>query len=455
MDGWKLTRLVHDLRQVSIVISTQDIIEAQTCFTRFPEISEKEILKALFIHRIQDLPTFEMVWRILMENPELLDQKPSPDHAKVPPVVGKQVSPGVGGLGEGSGSGGTSLTAKGTVVEAEHISRLIPYARLEELAGSGLDFEDQVAVILKEMDYHTWINSYDLAYRRGELSEEKWYAIQAIRSALILEIRHLAMATQVNHRNSWQPVVKQHWLYKPLSSINEREKALVKSSIKKWARKLALRPGLRWKTSRRGTIDLSRIVQQSVSCDGVLMRLSYRQRIPSAPELVVLCDVSNSMASYVEFFMYLVSCLRARFRKIHLYFFIDSIWDISDSIREAGLADVKQEIESWGYKGSSGFSDYGTVFKEFAENKLNDISLRSNLIILGDGKNNYRPAQPEYLAMISEKVKSIVWLNPLEFEEWQDRDNTMKEYQPYCSKVYRCRSASDFQRIVHNVFGGR
>ena len=28
----------------------------------------------------------------------------------------------------------------------------------------------------------------------------------------------------------------------------------------------------------------------------------------------------------------------------------------------------------------------------------------------------------------------------------------MKEYHKYCSKVYRCRSASDLQRVVKDVF---
>lgn len=73
-------------------------------------------------------------------------------------------------------------------------------------------------------------------------------------------------------------------------------------------------------------------------------------------------------------------------------------------------------------------------------------------MILGDGKNNYRPSQSEYLAEISRRVRNVFWLNPLDSQAWNESDNMMKEYQTYCSKVYRCRSASDLQNVVKNVF---
>jgi hypothetical protein len=452
MNGWNFIKLVHALRQVSVSISSQDIFEVQTCLVRFPEIAEKRIMKSIFIHRPQDAAIFETVWRILIEDPGSSISDHSEEGIKDPGLEENQDSSGIGGKGVGRGSGGVSLTAKGNSLDSSPISNLIPFSRLEELARSGSEFEDTVKTILAEMDYYAWINSYDLAYQRGALSEETWYMHQESRASLVSEIRQRLLTAQVSNENSWEPLVRQHWLFKSLSTLTEKEKELVKSSIRKWARKLAVRPGSRWKNSRRGTIDISRIVQQSVQWDGLLFQLNYRQKIPRASELVVLCDVSNSMAAFVEFLIYLVTCLRARFRKIRVFFFIDSVWDVSEFVCDDDLSGVKQEIKSWGDKVSSGFSDYGEVFKELAEHKLRDVSTRATLVIMGDGKNNYRPAQAEYLVRISDKVRNVFWLNPLDIEEWDERDNMMKEYQKYCSKVYRCRSASDLQKIVHDVF---
>lgn len=452
MNGWNFVRLVHALRQVSLSISSQDIFEAQTCLFRFPDLSEKQIIKSIFVHRPQDTMIFETVWRILIENPESSTSNSSEQELNKAVLEEKQEGFGVGGQGVGRGSGGVSLTAKGNLLESSNSSNLIPFARLEELTSSGLEFEDAVKKVLAEMDYFTWINSYDLAYQRGTLSDEAWYDHQDQRASLVGEIRQRLLTAQVSNENSWEPLVRQHWLYKSLSKLTEQEKDLVKSSIRKWARKLAIRPGSRWKSSRRGTIDISQIVKQSVQWGGLIFHLNYRQKIPRSSELVVLCDVSNSMASYVEFVIYLATCLRARFRKIRVFFFIDSVWEVSEFVCAEDLSSAKQEIKSSGDKVTSGFSDYGAVFKELAENRLKDVSARATLLILGDGKNNYRPAQTEYLAQISEKVRYVFWLNPLDVLEWNERDNMMREYQTYCSKVYRCQSANDLQRIVQDVF---
>ena len=452
MDGWNFVRLVHALRLVSVSISSQDILDAQVCLARFPDLSEKQLMKSLFIHRPQDSSAFEMIWRILIEDPKSCVQDCSEGEINNALLEEAQDSYGIGGQGAGRGSGGISLTAKGNILDSSHITNLIPFARIEELTRIGLEFEEIVQTTLIEMDYYTWINSCDLAYQRSELSEDNWYAHQDSRVALIREIRQQVLTAEVSHENSWQPLVRQNWLFKPLSTLTDEEKALVKSSIRKWARKLALRPGSRWKTSRRGSIDISRIIQQSVQSDGFIVRLSYRQKIPRASELVVLCDVSNSMALFVEFLIYMVTCLRARYRKIHVFFFIDSVWDVSDFIWDDDLVGIKQEIKSWGRKTSSGFTDHGAVFRELSENQLKDLSSRATLVILGDGKNNYRPPQKEYIAQISSKVRNVFWLNPLDFQEWDEPDNIMNEYQKYCSKVYRCRSASDLQRVVKDIF---
>ncbi|HZK83689.1 MAG TPA: VWA domain-containing protein [Desulfosporosinus sp.] len=452
MDGWNFIKLVHALRRVSVSISSQDILNAQVCLERFPDILDKQILKSLFIHRPQDSSIFETIWRILLENRESSVQDYTGEGTVKTVLEETEDRFGIGGHGAGRGSGGVSLTVKGNILSSSQITDLVSFSRLEEMISNGLEFEEIVQTILVEMDYYTWINSNDLAYQRRQLSEDTWYKHQDSRSSLIQEIRQRVMTAQVTHENSWEPLARQHWLIKPLSTLTEEEKDLVKSSIQKWARKLALSPGSRWKTSRRGSIDISRIIQKSVQSDGNIFYLSYRQRIPRAPELVVLCDVSNSMAAFVEFLIYMVTCLRVRFRKIRVFFFIDSVWDVSDFVWDNDLDGVKQEIKSWGRKASSGFTDYGVVFRELAEDKLRNLSSRATVVILGDGKNNYRPAQTEYIAQISSKVRNVFWLNPLESEELNEPDNVMIEYQKYCTKVYRCRSASDLQRVVKDVF---
>ncbi|MDQ7094518.1 VWA domain-containing protein [Desulfosporosinus sp. PR] len=449
MNGWNFLRLIGALREASIAVSSQDVFELQLCMERFPFIADKEIFKALLIRKPQDALTFETIWRIILDSTQG-DADPRRDKKVLPLGEEKESGPNIGGLGIGPGFGGVSLTNSAS---AAGRSLIINHQKLAKLMDQGIDFEDLVNAALADMDYYAWINSYDLAYQRGSLTEEEWYSHQKNRLALLGEVKQSVLEAQVRQENSWQPLVRQHWLFKPLNNLSDQEKSLVKSSIRKWARKLAVRPGQRWKASHnKGMIDIARIVRQSAQRNGVVFALSYRRKIPRASELVVLCDVSNSMAAYVEFLIVLVSCLRGRFRKVRVYFFIDTVWDVSDFVWHEDLEEIKQEIKSWGHRISLGYSDYGAVFKELAENYLTDVSSRATVILLGDGKNNYRSSQKEFIAQIFENVRHIFWLNPLNIEEWNEPDNIMKDYQPYYTRAYRCRSADDLQNIVKDVF---
>lgn len=452
MDGWVFIRLVHALRQVSVTISSQDILEALICLRRYPHIPSKHILKALFVHRPQEEKVFNLVWEIIVAGLQAADPEQVPAESSEQEFEKKPSKPGVGGQGAGRGSGGVSLTECGEKLETSPLARLIPYSRLEELAVKEKEFEEMVKSILAELDYYTWINAYDLAYQRGTLPEDQWYVHQGKRSSILAEVRQRALISQVKANNCWDPLLRQSWLVKPLSHLSEEEKELVRSSIRKWAKNLALRPGYRWQPSPKGVIDIPAVIRKSVQWDGYLCQLGYRRKQPRAPELVVLCDVSNSMAPFVEFLIYLVSCLRKGFRKIRVFFFIDAVWDVTDYVWDEDLGEVKEEIKSWGHKVSSGFSDYGAVFKEIAERYLKEVSSRALLMILGDAKNNYRRAQADYFAQIAQGVRRVYWLNPLEEKEWSEPDNVMKEYRDYCSKIYRCRTARDLQRIVKDVF---
>ncbi|MGC7873815.1 VWA domain-containing protein [Desulfosporosinus sp. SYSU MS00001] len=452
MNGWDFLRVINGLRQASIMVSSEDVCDVQICFDRFTMIAEKQIMKALLIRRPQDLIMFESVWRIIFDS-KLLGTADDAERSTRTINVEDRNSPGIGGQGIGRGFGGISLSNSEGHDASKDLTLKINLAKLEALMNKREEFDDIVKAVLADMNYYSWINSYDLANQRGTLTEEEWYAHLNLRSSIIAEIRHQILALQVHQENCWQPLARQHFLFKPLSNLTDLEKNLVKSSIRKWTRKLAVRPGQRWKSSmRRGQIDIAQIVRQSVQCNGLIFKLSYHQRIPYAPELIVLCDVSNSMAPFVEFLIFLISCFKRRYRKIRVYFFVETVWDVSDFIWDEDFENIRQKITSWGHKISLGFSDYGAAFKELAENYLSNMSARGTIVILGDGKNNYRSSQKEYVAQISERVKQIFWLNPLNVEEWNDPDNIMKDYQPFYRKAYRCRSADDLQKIAKDVF---
>ena len=117
MNGWSFVKLVEALRRVSVSISSQDILDAQVCLDRFPDLLEKQILKSIFIRRPQDSAIFETIWKILLEAPKTNVQDYA-EEAVNGVLEENQESFGMGGQGVGRGSGGISLTAKGRSLDS-------------------------------------------------------------------------------------------------------------------------------------------------------------------------------------------------------------------------------------------------------------------------------------------------------------------------------------------------
>ncbi|CAA7601897.1 VWA domain containing CoxE-like protein [Acididesulfobacillus acetoxydans] len=436
MDGWHFLVFTSALRYV-VPVSTQDLGEALKALRRFPHLPEKQVLRATLIHRPQEMNAFELVWQAVFNRAPLAEER------KGNPGSAPAQASGPGELGQGRGSGGVSLQA-GRPSFAKVRALLAGWDRtVPEVA-----LEETVRQLLGEAGAHTWLNAQELAFSRGQTTADDFEEARNHLESLAEALRRELKIRNIELDNSWESLHRESWQHKPLLGLTAEERSLVQTAIRQWGRRLAVRPGWRFSPTRRGALDLRATVREASRNDGRAFHLHYRRRLPRIPELVVLCDVSNSVAPYAEFLLFLVARLRANFRRVRLFFFIDTLWDVPAEIWDDDLQDLSPAIQSWSGKASSGFSDYGRVFRQLAENVLPEISALSTLLILGDGRNNFRPAQAEYLAEIEQNVRSILWLNPLNPEEWLARDNALPSYRPYCRAVYRCRTVQDLHLIA-------
>jgi len=226
---------------------------------------------------------------------------------------------------------------------------------------------------------------------------------------------------------------------------------MVHQALRRIGNTLAVHRGLRKKKASRGQLRISSLNKELIRGKGNIFRFEYEAYALKHPELIVLCDVSNSVAPFSQFLLYLCQRIRSHFRKVRLFLFIDGLWEVTneDWLRSE---EPMIEIRSWGRKHSSGFSDYGKVFQDFAQNILPELSSRGTVIILGDGRSNYRSPRSEYLQEIQAGVKHIYWLNPLEEKDWSLADNLMKEYRLYCTQVFPCKTLNDLWLITKRIF---
>src|SRR5690606_27800748 len=79
-------------------------------------------------------------------------------------------------------------------------------------------------------------------------------------------------------------------------TANRQQLEELRRQVQPLARVLATRLSARRRRRRRGAIDMRRTLRRAMGTGGVPMRPVYEKPRPSRPELVLLCDVSGSVA---------------------------------------------------------------------------------------------------------------------------------------------------------------
>ena len=215
------------------------------------------------------------------------------------------------------------------------------------------------------------------------------------------------------------------------------------------ARRLASRLAVRRKHAKRGQLDMRRTLRRSMSTGGVPMKPAYKTRRPGRPELVVLCDVSGSVAGFSHFTLLLVQALREQFSKVRVFAFVEKTDEVTHLFEPgAELSGVMQRVlREADLVTFDGHSDYGGSLGGFAEQWGGAITSRTSLLILGDGRTNYRDPNLTVLRRLVGVARHAHWLNPEPRRQWGSGDSAALRYADVLP-MHECRTAAQLAAVV-------
>jgi uncharacterized protein with von Willebrand factor type A (vWA) domain len=226
--------------------------------------------------------------------------------------------------------------------------------------------------------------------------------------------------------------------------------AELRRTIQPLSRKLATRLAARRKRTTRGQIDLRRTLRRSLSTGGVPLRPAYRHRRPGRPEIVLLCDLSGSVAGFANFTMLLVQALRDQFSKIRVFAFVDSTDEVTHLVT-TGSADpehlgarmlAEAALVRW-----DGHSDYGGSLRQFTANWLDAVGPRTSVLILGDARTNGGDPNLGAVRAIKARARHVHWLNPERRSLWSTGDSAALEYAEVV-EMHECRTVHQLGTLV-------
>ena len=235
-------------------------------------------------------------------------------------------------------------------------------------------------------------------------------------------------------------------------SITADEQAHMRKAVRPLARKLATRLAVKRKRARDGQLDIRKTLRRALGSGGVPIDPAFRAKKIHRPELVLICDVSGSVAAFAKFTLMFTHALQGQFSRVRSFAFIDTCDEVThlfaDGDFSGGMARMQTEADLvW----LDGHSDYGHAFEVFARKFRSALTPRSTVIVLGDARNNYRAANTWALKEMKEHSKRLFWLNPEPAVQWDSGDSVASDYALVCDRMVECRNLNQLASFIETI----
>ncbi|MDD5476315.1 MAG: VWA domain-containing protein, partial [Syntrophales bacterium] len=237
-----------------------------------------------------------------------------------------------------------------------------------------------------------------------------------------------------------------------LAQLDDREMEVLKGIVKRIVRRLN---DLYWRKRRswsRGHLDFRKTQRRSVPFGGIPFHVSWKHKKRDRTDMMVLCDISQSVRTVVRFFLLFLYGLNEELVKIRTFVFCSNLVEAGDLFEGFSPEEGIERIQSGDELDISlGRTDYGQAFRDFKALALNSVTRKTTIIILGDARSNFYEPEAGILKEIHGRARRLIWLNPEIRPLWGSGDSAMKQYLPCCTFVKECNTLAHLEGIVHSL----
>lgn len=233
--------------------------------------------------------------------------------------------------------------------------------------------------------------------------------------------------------------------------LSDEELEKMKEAVARLAQRLKNVLAVRRKRAKKGRFDIKRTLRSNLEYGGVPFKLKFEKRKREKPQVVILCDVSDSVRNASRFMLQFVYSLQDLYSRVRSFVFVADVGEVTEHFRSN---DIKEALDS-ALKGDIinvyAHSDFGRAFRMFVGDHLAAVNKRTTVIVLGDARNNYNLPHDWCLREIRQRARRVIWLNPESRNTWGFGDSEMERYAPHCDLVEECRNLNQLYRVVDHL----
>jgi uncharacterized protein len=235
---------------------------------------------------------------------------------------------------------------------------------------------------------------------------------------------------------------------KSFSFYTEDDIRRMNEAVARLAQRLKNRLSVRRKKAARGRFNVKATLRRNLQYGGVPFHIELDRRRKTKPQVIILCDISDSVLNASRFMLQFVYSVQDLYAKVRSFVFVSDIGEVTKLFEEH---EIHRAVEN-ALKGEVidvfSHSNFGRAFELFYKNYFAAVTGKTTVLIIGDGRNNYNRPNEWVLREIQQKAKQLIWLNPESRMTWGVGDSEMPRYAPYCDVAEECRNINQLYTVV-------
>ena len=202
---------------------------------------------------------------------------------------------------------------------------------------------------------------------------------------------------------------------KSFAEMDDAERRRAARLIRELAMRMPSRSTRRLRSSPRGSrVDVARTLRRSLRTQGEPFHRSWRTPGRRTRPLVVLVDVSGSMAPYSRALLQFAHAAMSAGRRVEAFCFGTRLTRVTRTLRtrdpDRALRDIGARVEDW-----EGGTRIGRSLRDLLEEWSQRNALRGAVVVVcSDGLERGDPALlGQQMARLRRLAHEVVWVNPL------------------------------------------
>jgi len=202
---------------------------------------------------------------------------------------------------------------------------------------------------------------------------------------------------------------------KSFADLTEEERRRVARLIRRLAVQVPMRKTRRYRPAASGArFDVKRTIRRSLRTQGEPFHRAWRARGTRARPLVLILDISGSMAPYSRALVQFAFAAMAAGRRVEVFCFGTRLTRVTRTLRtkdpDRAMREIGRLVEDW-----EGGTRIGASLKELLDGWSQRAAIRGSVaVVCSDGLERGEPdLLREQMARLRRLVHKIVWVNPL------------------------------------------